>query len=176
MSVPYGLMAALHCAGWSAFASLDEQGRNSRLMEIIHEIKRCSEAVRDAGGNTVVIAGDVFHHRGQVTPSVYNPLASALSDQDGAAYEIIPGNHDLESRDCKALTSAVKMLGDLHNVQTHHEPFRRDYISFVPWVPNARDYLAAIREVAGRAAGALIEDVDLICHIGIDGTLSAMPD
>src|SRR5207248_2095793 len=122
MSVPYGLMADLHCAGWSAFASLDEQGRNSRLMEIIHEIKRCSEAVRDAGGNTVVIAGDVFHHRGQVTPSVYNPLASALSDQDGAAYEIIPGNHDLESRDCKALTSAVKMLGDLHNVQTYHSP------------------------------------------------------
>ena len=74
----YGLMSDLHCHSWSSFASTDEEGRNTRLMHIIREIHRCCAELRARGGRNLVIAGDVFHTRGSVSPSVFNPLRDAL--------------------------------------------------------------------------------------------------
>ena len=183
---PYGLIADLHAHSWSAFSSLDSQGRNTRLMSICHEIDRCCEETLKAGGNRVVFAGDLFHTRGSVEPAVFNPIKDCLSRNitkgiDG--FHGIPGNHDLASKESNELGSSVAMLGDqcIHWYHQWHasnvlEPRLADRqpIVFAPWVSDPTCYLATIEELAS-TMGGYVKVCDLICHIGIDGTLSSMP-
>lgn len=173
----YGLMADLHCHPWSSFSIVDSEGRNDRLMHIIHEIRRCCAEVRRRGGRLVFIAGDVFHTRGSVVPSVFNPLRDALEDEakNAMQFYIIPGNHDLEGRTSNTLTSAVEMLSGVESVFTKHDPdMIGSSMAVIPWEPdikallNSAAYLAAHRCEPAKT--------DLIIHAGIDGVLLGMPD
>lgn len=173
----YGVMADLHAHNWSSFATLDSEGRNSRLMDIIREIHRCCAEVRNRGGNRVVIAGDVFHTRGAIKPSVFNPLRDALYQEtfdEGMMFNIIPGNHDLESRDSRKLTSAVGMLEAREITHVTHSPLdfsigSSSRIALIPWEPDTEVLLKKANDLAHR------EITDLIIHAGIDGVLSGMP-
>jgi DNA repair exonuclease SbcCD nuclease subunit len=170
----YGLMSDLHAHGWSSFAGVDAQGRNTRLMHIIHEVHRCCAEVRLQGGNQVVIAGDVFHTRGSVTPSVFNPLREALLGEHrmGMDFVIIPGNHDLESKTTQSLTSAVAMLSGMSHVTVLHQPTIAKPFALLPWEPDTKRLL----EAATKLAKDCQSDVtDLILHAGIDGVLSGVP-
>lgn len=176
----YGLMSDLHCHSWSSFASTDEEGRNTRLMHIIREIHRCCAELRARGGRNLVIAGDVFHTRGSVSPSVFNPLRDALEDEDrnGMVFHVIPGNHDLEGRTSNRLSSAVEMLGGLENVFTAHEPNIWAFgewwdIAVIPWEPDLKALLAKAKKLAD---GCDPSSADLVIHAGIDGVLPGMPD
>ena len=171
----YGLMSDLHAHGWSSFASVDGQGRNTRLMHIIHEIHRCGAEVRRRGGERVVVAGDVFHTRGSVSPSVFNPLRDALAAETdrGMRFTIMPGNHDLESKTSQSLTSAVAMLHGVPGVEVVHVPAILAPCALLPWEPNTERLL----EIAGDLATKCQSDMtDLVIHAGIDGVLAGMPD
>jgi DNA repair exonuclease SbcCD nuclease subunit len=182
---PYGLMADLHCHDWSAFSALDSEGRNSRLVQILNEVERCAMETIAAGGDTVIIAGDVFHTRGTVSPTVFNPVRvrlSGLASKHGIYWQGIPGNHDLKSDDSRQLASAVAMLGKVgigfsHNTFTYPTitPSDRIPLALIPWHPTAAAYLAEI-EATAKALGSDVGKYDLICHIGIDGTLTGVPD
>jgi DNA repair exonuclease SbcCD nuclease subunit len=170
----YGLMSDLHAHGWSSFAGVDAQGRNTRLMHIIHEVQRCCDQVRRQGGNTVVIAGDVFHTRGSVSPSVFNPLREVLAHEHtlGMWFIIIPGNHDLESKTTQSLTSAVAMLSGIRGVSVLHQSTLTQGLALLPWEPDTKRLL----EAAAKLAQDCQSDVtDLIIHAGIDGVLSGVP-
>lgn len=176
----YGLMSDLHVHNWSSFASIDEEGRNTRLMHIIREVHRCCAELRARGGRNVVIAGDVFHTRGSVSPSVFNPLRDALEDEEnnGMVFHIIPGNHDLEGRTSNRLSSAVEMLGGLENVWTAHDPTIWSYcdeqtVAVIPWEPDLKTLLVKAKKLAEECDPS---NADLIIHAGIDGVLSGMPD
>ena len=169
---PFGVMADLHCHAWSAFAGTDEEGRNTRLMEILHEIDRCCEAVGQAGGELVVIAGDVFHVRGRVAPSVFNPVKQCLQRHvaGGMRFDILPGNHDLEGKDARELTSAVAML-EAPGIRVLHRPFVEGDFAYVPWRTKRAELLDDIAWCAKAGAG----DLDLFIHAGIDGVLDGVP-
>jgi DNA repair exonuclease SbcCD nuclease subunit len=172
---PYGLMSDLHAHSWSSFAGVDGQGRNTRLMHIIHEIHRCCAEVRRRGGERVVVAGDVFHTRGSVSPSVFNPLRQALADEveRGMAFIIMPGNHDLEGKTSQSLTSAVAMLQGLPRVSVFHRPIVMPSVALVPWEPDLEKLLATATTLGARCQSDM---TDLILHTGIDGVLTGMPD
>ncbi len=70
---PYGLISDCHFFNWSAFSSVDADGRNTRLMGLLNEVKRCAQEVLAAGGDTIYIAGDVFHVRGNIAPYRVEP-------------------------------------------------------------------------------------------------------
>jgi len=180
MSKPYGVMADLHCHSWSSFASVGADGVNTRLVQTLNEVDRCCKSILELGGNTVVIAGDVFHVRGSVAPSVFNPVRDCLVKwvSKGMVFHIIPGNHDLESKTSKELSSAVAMLRDA-NVFVHHAPngeicMANGMWAFLPWIPKHADLLTAIGDLAAEIGH--VSGYDLFIHAGIDGVLNGMPD
>lgn len=182
MKHPYGLISDLHAHNWDAFSSIDEKGRNTRLMQIIAEIGRCCSNVLSNGGHKVVIGGDVFHVRGSVAPAVFNPLKEAMRlwCDKGIQFWGIAGNHDLSDKSSMELGSSVCMLAmPNYRVNFYHEPRFNPYdkIAYVPWVSNPSEYMKAIEGMLEKIA---FEDLkpnmcDLICHIGIDGTLTGVP-
>lgn len=178
---PYGLLSDLHCHGWSAFSTVNSQGVNSRLLDIIREIDRCCDETLKAGGDTVVIAGDLFHTRGSVDPEVFNPVKECLSRNILMGinrFRGIPGNHDLKSKDSVELGSSVQMLGN-ECIHWYHQPESRglpDQPSvYVPWVNDPTCYLSTIEDIA-RNFGTDAAFYDLIIHLGIAGTLTSGHD
>jgi len=186
VSKTYGVMSDLHCHAWSAFAGVSPDGINTRLLQILNEIDRCCASVQEEGGRLVVIAGDVFHTRGSVAPSVFNPVRDRFREwaSRGITFMGIPGNHDLEGKLTQRLTSAVTMLSE-EGVSFWHKPNGQlatvegaGHMAFMPWIPKQADLLAAIGDLAEevRDRGELVESYDLFIHAGIDGVLKGMPD
>jgi DNA repair exonuclease SbcCD nuclease subunit len=183
---PYGVMADLHCHPWTAFATVSKDGVNSRLVEILHEVERCCQSVLELGGDTVVIAGDLFHVRGSVSPSVFNPLRDRLRHwvNEGIRFIGIPGNHDLEGKHTDRLSSAVAMLNGMQGVDFFHRRegnmvLGMDHTwALVPWIARHGDLLGAIEDLTDdfKRQSGVPGEVDLIIHAGIDGVLKGMPD
>lgn len=180
MSKPWGLMADLHLHPWSAFAETGADGVNSRLRGLFKEIHRCARIVRDAGGDTVVMAGDVFHVRGSVAPVVLNSMIHMLRDMNlayGTKFVIIAGNHDLEGRESTRLGSAVTAL-ECGYVTTLSEQTVADGKLYVPWIENIEALKKALTEARDTlvANGDRIAERDLILHAPIDGVIPGLPD
>ena len=176
---PYGLMADLHCHNWSAFATLESDGVNSRLALLIKDICRCAEEVKKAGGNTIIIAGDIFHVRGSIAPSVLNPVLDVFSNLIKGGIEVIieAGNHDLEGKESNRLGSAVTALENVgcKIVNTFDYGLRcMERVVLIPWTPKIEDLKALIQKAVD--ADPTPREVDLILHAPIDGVIPGLPD
>lgn len=170
---PYGLIADIHAHPWSAFAQTTEDGQNSRLVGLLNEIERCAEEVRAAGGSTIVIAGDLFHVRGSVAPSVFNAVRDklhGLSKKYNVIFLIIPGNHDLEGKESTRLSSAVTGLEESSSVRVINEAAVMPGAILVPWIENVDDLKAKL-ETLPTSGG----EYDLILHAPIDGVIEGLP-
>lgn len=170
-------MADIHAHSWSAFSTLDSEGRNTRLMDICGEIYRCAKETHEAGGEDVIIAGDLFHVRGSVTPDVFNPVRDVMlraAKDFTVKFSGIPGNHDLTSKESRKLGSSVAMLETQGIIEFHHEMVIGKGILMMPWQQDAAEIFRLALEWVKRI-GSSPHKVDLIIHRGIDGTLSTMP-
>lgn len=176
---PYGLMADLHAHLWDAFSTVGEDGVNSRVRGLCDEIERCAATTILAGGNLMFIAGDVFHVRGSVAPSVFNPVRKTLRSikARGVQIQIIPGNHDLTGKDAsEEIGSSVKMLSE-EKILVIHEPVSGNAVMQIPWCSNMalfRERLNAYVDKCKRV-GIETRELDLICHTGIEGAIGGMP-
>jgi DNA repair exonuclease SbcCD nuclease subunit len=176
---PYALVADVHLHAWSAFASVDAEGVNSRLRGLLSEIERAANVVRSAGGMRIVIAGDLFHVRGKIAPSVLNPVAGLFMGliDEGFDIVIMPGNHDLEGKVATVVNSAVTVLGNIGcTVMTGPRtvPFSGDNdqsIYMVPWVED----LTYLRDILKHAT-CMRREFDLILHAPVNGVIPGLPD
>ena len=117
---PYLLVSDLHFHNWGEF-STEVDGVNSRLQHIIDALNEAITTLILKGGDQVIIAGDVFHVRGSLVPSVLNPVLTFIREwcDKGITFHCIDGNHDLESKNAvhnKSATSALRFFcgsGDL---------------------------------------------------------------
>lgn len=180
MTVPYGLLADLHLHPWSAFATTTSDGQNGRLVGLLNEIDRAAQEVSTAGGNKLILAGDVFHVRGSVAPSVLNAVRDrlkTLATLYGVEFHIMPGNHDLEGKESTRLSSAVTALEDRH-VLVHNfagaPPGFGLKVVLVPWVESIDALKATCEEIANNTADS--SETDLILHAPIDGVIKGLPD
>jgi len=189
---PYGLLADLHLHAWSSFSRTLLTGVNSRLEMLLDEVERAAIEVKAAGGDTLVFAGDIFHVRGSVAPSVLNPTRDRLREigrKHGVGILIMPGNHDLEGRDSTRIGSAVTSLemscdmggrggvfvvDDVHMAAIDGRP-----IILVPWVENIETLKVVVQEVERRWEGRPFPpkraECDLILHAPIDGVIAGLP-
>jgi DNA repair exonuclease SbcCD nuclease subunit len=178
MTKPYLLFSDVHAHAWSHFSSVDSTtGMNSRLIIILNELERAFDALHDAEGDLAVFAGDLFHTRGQLDPEVFNPVFALFERMALRGFRIvmIPGNHDLKGKETSELGNAFQAIESLNGVTVITEPLGFIYgdhrLALVPWI-SKMDTLKGVLEnlkVADKAK------VDVICHGGIDGTLSGMP-
>lgn len=175
-AAPYGLVADLHLHGWSSFSETLPSGVNSRLQGLLSELRRCAEETKKQGGLHVVLAGDVFHVRGSVAPSVLNPTKDALTaihEEFGTLFIIIPGNHDLEGKNTTRIGSAVTAL-ECEWVQVVNEPMWHEDINtvLVPWfesVDELKEQLQRLQPASDEEPG------DAIIHAPIDGVIEGIP-
>lgn len=171
----YALMADLHCHNWSAFSS-NSEGVNSRLQYTLNEMHRAAVEVKKAGGNTLRIAGDVFHVRGSIAPTVLNPLRDTVREiiKSGVQVEILAGNHDLEGKDSARVSSAITALEEdgcsVVNSWDKGVGFR-DNVIMVPWMK-----VAELKECLESVVPADRAGIDVILHAPIDGVLVGLPD
>lgn len=182
MNKVYGLMADLHLHNWSAFSEVGKNGINTRLQGLLNEIYRCAKEVKEAGGKCVVIAGDVFHVRGSVSPTVLNAtrdMFAKIHKELGIYFVIMPGNHDLESKDSTRLSSAVTAL-ESGNVHVCNEPaqltdvLEHRRIVLVPWYENIEKLKEIILKFTSDPVHG--DDVHLILHAPIDGVIPGLPE
>jgi DNA repair exonuclease SbcCD nuclease subunit len=183
MKKPYALMADLHLHNWSAFSQTEENGINNRLNILLNEIKRAGQMLLDAGGRVLVIAGDVFHVRGSISPSVLNPTLDTFAGlrADGIEVFILPGNHDLEHKSASRLSSAVTALEGAGCVIVNRSLIWQNEdgrFAMLPWHENIADLKKAIKEVTEdiEDGGFRVADYDLIIHAPIDGVIVGLPD
>ena len=170
----FGVISDQHFHDWSAFSSSTPTGVSSRLQTQLDELRRCASEVRASGGNLIVNAGDTFHVRGKLAPSVLNPVLDLHREliRDGFQFLILAGNHDLERREADRLGSAVTALEGVGCTIVNHATVIGDK-AFVPWIQHVADLKVAIQNVAPAQDRP---GLDLIIHAPIDGVIPGLPD
>lgn len=182
MTKPYLLVSDLHFHNWSPFATIDPKtGRNTRLQIQLNELSRAVKELKDAAGDTIVYAGDLFHIRGSVDPEVFNPVHDLISrfSREGFRQEAIPGNHDLKGAKTTTLGNAFQSFGELPHFDITTSPdLVREDLAMIPWQENKAALRHAVEElkksptITTRSAA----NIDLVIHAGIDGVIAGLPD
>ena len=172
----YAVSSDQHAHEWSAFATTNADGVNSRLAIILGEVERAARELLAAGGKELMLAGDLFHVRGKLNPEVLNPTIEAFKRilAMGVAVYAIAGNHDLVGKHSNKLGNAMQALDELDGFTAITEPqmisTRDDGCVFmVPWIED----LDELRTLCINHAAA---DTDLIIHAPLNGVIKGLPD
>lgn len=181
--VTYGLCADVHLHNWSFGSHINEHGVNNRLQYLLDDLYRCAEMTIDRGGDAMVIAGDLFHVRGSVAPSVLNPakamIERILHDMPAMTIYILAGNHDMEFRDSSAVGNSVQALAGERVVVINSPRYVSQLGAFlVPWVEDMAELKSLISHeipIGAFSTGVNIKDCDLILHAPIDGVIGGLP-
>ncbi|MET2951264.1 metallophosphoesterase [Vibrio owensii] len=177
MKIKFGIASDSHLHNWGAFAT-EVDGLNSRLVEILDELLKAAKSVKEGGGKRLYHAGDLFHVRGSIAPSVLYPTIEAfqkISDM-GIEVRILAGNHDLETNDSSAISNGVESLRTIKNVTVVSETqfFPDDKIVMVPWHNKPKEYLEEIAKVS-EELGEELSSYDLMIHAPVDGVIDGLP-
>lgn len=176
---PYGLCADLHFHSWNAFSSIETGGINSRLSYLLKDLRRCAEEVKAKGGNTIFMAGDVFHVRGSIAPSVLNPVMDAMCaiiEDLSLQIVAIAGNHDLEGKEAARLGSAITALEGVGVIVVEKTNFvitdGDKQLFLISWVED----IAALKDILASIPVLNRKGIDVIIHAPIDGVIYGLPE
>jgi DNA repair exonuclease SbcCD nuclease subunit len=178
----FAVVADIHAYGSTVYSSTGVDGVNTRLSLILAELKRTALTLQSQGGKTIFIAGDIFHTRGSIDPEVLNPLRATVEEilNMGIDIHAIPGNHDLKSKDSRALSSQIENLAQIsiaggmfrcYNEVTVQQ-IEGEWFGFVPWRSSNKDLLEDLQKLSAHPNAV---DMEVFIHAGIDGVLSGMP-
>lgn len=174
MSQPaYGIASDIHLHNWSAFHKVLPTGENDRLMISLNALHSMATFLHDRDMKRLYIAGDLFHVRGKITPSVLNPTLKVFAEiVKLVEVRIIPGNHDLESDDSQELTNATQALQALGCVVvTEPTYFEDDDVFMVPWEPSLSELKKTLKQ--GQADHS---PETAIIHAPLNGVIPGIPD
>jgi DNA repair exonuclease SbcCD nuclease subunit len=168
LNYPFAIISDIHMNDWSQFSHIREDKINSRLWETMEAVMEVCVELAKAGGNDLVITGDLFHTRGKIKPSVFNPvhaLFAAICKEQGFNVWFLPGNHDLEGKDSDTIGNAVTSFSEIPSFSVFNEITQVGDFVFLPWIEHKDDFIKAINAIEEPQKKVLF------CHIGIDGVL-----
>jgi len=183
---PYLILSDLHFHAWTAFAETTPTGVNTRLQLLLDAVRYAAAELKAKGGNKIFLAGDVFHKRGEVAPSVLNPVMDLFKELTVQGFEVyaIPGNHDLEKNDSERLANSITALESV-GVKVAHEPTVIELtpghkVVLFPWFSSVKDLIAEMTIKREDLVEDTIQDdaeprLDAIIHAPIDGVLPHLP-
>ncbi len=168
-----------HFHNFTRFATTLEGGINSRLQYTIDAMIEAVNFAEKQGINTIIHGGDCFHVRGQISPTVLNPvmdLFSWITEEKGMSVYMIAGNHDLESKESDELSNTASAL-DAVGVNVINEPTVIESLNLVliPWSSS----LSALNEKLAKYAKELDTNVSqytAVIHAPLNGVISGIPD
>ena len=176
---PYLITSDQHAHAWSQFSTVGTDGVNSRLNIILYELERAYQHLLDSEGDTAFFAGDLFHVRGKIEPSVFNPTVSCIADIHGrnALHTVaIPGNHDLEGKEVSSLGNAMQQLENIDGVNVAVETTQCGDVIVIPWhqdLTSLRKELATLVKMIGPAN---VANTDVIIHAPVNSVIKGIPD
>lgn len=181
MRYPYLITSDQHCHSWDQFKKVNPDGVNSRLRIILGELERAYDTLVEKGGCEAFMAGDLFHIRGKIEPSVFNPTFRVMADihdrHDDLGTYAIPGNHDLEGREAEAIGNAMQSLSSIEGFIVDTDVRRHGDVIVIPWQHDL-DHLRSL--LAGHAAKAasdgMLGKTDVIIHAPVNGVIKGIPD
>ncbi len=179
---PYAIVSDIHAHAWTHFATTGADGLNTRLKITLDELRRAVIELQAAGGNTLYVAGDVFHTRGSMDPEVFNPTHAVFQElADEVSIRMIPGNHDLKGRDTTKLGNAIQTIGAIGGIEVVTGKvgrlFYNENVLMLPWHATKDQLRATIKGITDAWSPTIAaSEVDLIIHVGIDGMLDGVPD
>ena len=167
ISYPLAIISDVHMNDWSQYSTINEDGLNTRLVETMDAVKEAALKLLNVGGKDLIVTGDLFHTRGRMKPSVFNPVINLFSGlaKEGIKIHILPGNHDLEGRDSDALGNATAAFSLIEGVRVYNEPTLVGNFAFIPWIESKEDFVLEIDSIPDPSNKVVF------CHIGIDGVL-----
>lgn len=176
----YGIGSDSHLHNWGAFSN-EKDGINSRLSIILAELIRAAKTVKEMGGKRLYHAGDLFHVRGSIAPSVHHPTVEAfkqISDM-GIEIRILAGNHDLETNDSTEVANGVESLRTIKGISviSGTQFFEDDEVCMIAWHNKPKELLTAI-EKAKTEIEARDYDIGqwtLMIHAPVDGVIDGLP-
>lgn len=167
-----------HYERFNRFASVDTNtGLNTRLLHTIDATKEAVEFAVSQGVKTLVHGGDCFHVRGKISPLVLNPVLELyrwIIEEKSMNVYMISGNHDLESKDADALSSAASALSAVGvNVINQCTPFPNEKLFFVPWfssIDRVNKELADFKDIFDPS------EYTAVIHAPMNGVIAGIPD
>lgn len=190
----YGVISDQHNHLWSAFSETLPSGVNSRLQMTINELLRAAQEVKDRGGKVLFDAGDVFHVRGSLAPSVLNPVEDAykkIINEMQLEVITLAGNHDMEAKTSHRISNAITPLSNL-GVKVINEPtiLPEHRVAMLPWNPRLdtvpatpdRQKIVGLRDqildVKAKilARGEKVSDYALFIHAPLDDVIDGLPN
>ncbi|KMJ45124.1 exonuclease [Xenorhabdus khoisanae] len=178
----YGLISDTHYHVWDAFATTSHNGMNSRLKIQLDATWEAAVAAKEAGAKALFHAGDVFHVRGSIAPTVlhftselYNKIINTL----GLPVYILAGNHDLETNDSVFSANASASFSKIGaNIVCSKTPQSFDLdgvkVHMISWYSDHRSLLNTVKELAKTIDISVPND--LIIHTSINKAIPGMPD
>jgi DNA repair exonuclease SbcCD nuclease subunit len=169
------IISDTHHHAWTQFAKSEADGTNSRNNEIIKATEELVLLAEAEGCKTMFHAGDLFHTRGSIAPSVFNPVVEyyAALVKRGWDIHLIPGNHDMEANTSGKYTNAVTALQEV-GVHVYTEPTFNEKLNtaFIPWIPD----LNALRAVLARFNDEADAPFDVVAHSPMNGVITGLPN
>lgn len=166
------IISDTHYHDFSRYATVDKDGVNSRLADIMRATK---QAANHPGVETMFHGGDVFHVRGTLTPTVLNPVSDMYAHLNACGLNVfmMPGNHDLKSDNTKRVTSNVTPLESYSNVSNKpgYEVIGNTRFIMIPWEPD----LNVLRDKIQKMDRGKEKYVALIIHAPLNGVLDHLP-
>lgn len=176
----FGIISDTHQHNWSAFATVNEDGVNSRNQITLDETIRAAKEIKAAGGSVLIHAGDLFHVRGNIAPSVLNPTLEAyryiIEDLEMKVI-MIPGNHDMEGKDSLKNTNAVEALASVGVYVCSHQYVTKvgeEYIIAIPWRSSVDQLKIELEELAFGTPD--IDKTNVVIHAPVDDVIEGIPD
>ena len=169
------IISDTHYHNFDRFAQTNSAGVNTRLASVIDATTEAAALALEKGVGVMIHAGDCFHVRGKISPTVLNPvldLYKSIVDKGIRVY-MIAGNHDLESRDSNELSntaSALQSVGvNVINEVTVVEDIK---CVFFPW----HSSLTALKDAMRKASADLEGEFTAVIHAPMNGVLANIPD
>ena len=173
------IISDTHHHDWSSFSTI-KNGVNSRLNIILEETIRAADSIEDEDQKLIIHAGDLFHVRGKISPSVLNPTLDTyklLIDRGFQIY-ILSGNHDLETKHSSRISSAVTALEGV-GVEVVSSPMSLRIggknMYMVPWIEDIQELKRELLDASQVISKDKYKKYDLIIHAPIDEVIEGIP-
>lgn len=180
----YALVSDQHYHNWSAFSTTDVNGLNSRLRIQLDATLEAAREAYAAGARWLICAGDTFHVRGSISPTVLYYVSDTYRKIRAMGLDIamIAGNHDLEANDSVMATNAAATLSEV-GVRIHCRPGGetltlddRHKVHLVSWYNNHKELVSLLRKIGEEARSDKGFSHDVVIHAPINKAIPGMPD
>ena len=152
----YGLMQLyitgdVHLNEWDEFSRILPNGLNSRLQVGLDAIDQIATA---AAGETLIIAGDLFHTREELSVQVLYRAGEAIRKAADKCHEVIilVGNHDQHLKDGRVHSLGTFQSSNVHVIDTPQLLHLGDFgeVLMMPYMNDYEEFKATYRTLAER--------------------------